>query len=112
MKKRAGNENGLVYSTGPVRQQPADPEEMVERNSGSVEVVFRIESKGRRGKMVTVLEMRGFHRKEIDRLAKELKSGCGTGGTVRGNHIELQGDQREAAAAVLREKSIRIRGQL
>jgi len=33
--------------------------------------------------------------KEIEKLAKELKSFCGTGGSAKDNEIIIQGDQRE-----------------
>jgi translation initiation factor 1 len=53
------------------------------------------------GKQITVIE--GLNDKEINLkdLAKKLKSKFACGGTVKGNIIELQGDQTHKAKQVL-----------
>jgi translation initiation factor 1 len=43
----------------------------------------------------------------IDDYAKALKSMCGSGGTVKGRTIEIQGDHREKIEAFLLEKGFR-----
>ena len=63
-------------------------------------MLFR--SEPRRGKTVTVV--RGLTPGELDAAAKELKRQCGTGGTAKDGTIELQGDHREKAAALLRAR--------
>lgn len=57
--------------------------------------------KGRKGKTVTVIS--GFqHRPEtLTTLAKALKAQCGTGGTVKDDTIEIQGDHRDKLVALL-----------
>jgi len=59
--------------------------------------------KRRFGKLMTIVE--GLDRKMIDikQLAKKLKSKLACGGTVKGDNIELQGDQKEAAKKILIE---------
>jgi len=49
--------------------------------------------------------------KPIDReaLLKDLKRSCGSGGTVREDHLELQGDQRDGAVAWLERQGFRTR---
>lgn len=49
--------------------------------------------KGRKGKTVTVIS--GFQAKPetLTALLKQLKTQCGTGGTLKDNEIELQGDR-------------------
>lgn len=51
--------------------------------------------KGRGGKTVTVIS--GFQSKPetLTTLAKQLKAQCGTGGTVKENEIEIQGDHKQ-----------------
>jgi translation initiation factor 1 len=51
--------------------------------------------KGRGGKTVTVIS--GFQSKPetLAGLAKQLKAHCGTGGTVKENEIEIQGDHKQ-----------------
>ena len=49
---------------------------------------------GRKGKTVTVIT--GFQCKEetLAQLLKQLKAQCGSGGTVKDNTLEIQGDHR------------------
>lgn len=63
---------------------------------------IRREKKGRGGKTVTVV--RGLQLKPADLkdLARQLKQACGTGGTVKDESIEIQGDHREKIAAALK----------
>jgi translation initiation factor 1 len=70
--------------------------------------------KRRFGKLMTLIE--GLDRKAIDikQLSKQLKSKLACGGTVKGDVIELQGDQRQTAKKLLietgfAEESIKIR---
>jgi translation initiation factor 1 len=53
------------------------------------------ESKGRGGKGVCIITGLKLKTDELNELAKKLKQACGTGGTVKDNIIEIQGDQRE-----------------
>lgn len=52
------------------------------------------ESKGRGGKSVTVIRGLPLTSSELKALAKQLKQRCGTGGAVKQDCIEIQGDQR------------------
>ncbi|MCD6383118.1 MAG: stress response translation initiation inhibitor YciH [Thermoplasmata archaeon] len=60
--------------------------------------------KRRYGKVVTIIT--GFDPSEIDveSLAKELKTRCAAGGTVKEGAIELQGDHKKKVINILREK--------
>lgn len=53
------------------------------------------ESKGRKGKGVTLIKGCQGSEAELKKLAKRLKALCGSGGTVKGGVIEIQGDHRE-----------------
>ena len=66
-------------------------------------VSMRRESKGRRGREVTILAgLAPLGDAKVAELASELKRACGTGGTVEpGGAIVLQGDRRDAAQAIL-----------
>lgn len=57
--------------------------------------------KGRKGKTVTVIS--GFQTKPetLAALLKQLKTQCGTGGTVRDNEIEIQGDHKQKLVQIL-----------
>jgi len=59
------------------------------------------ETKGRAGKGVTIVTGLRLTVGEIEALATKLKKRCGSGGTVRGGIIEIQGDHRDAIVAEL-----------
>jgi len=48
---------------------------------------------GKKGKLVTVITGLELNQGEAKKLLKKLKIACGTGGTVKDNFLELQGDQ-------------------
>lgn len=53
------------------------------------------ETKGRKGKGVTLITGLPLADDELKKLAKTLKQKCGTGGTVKNGVIEIQGDHRD-----------------
>ncbi len=77
------------------------------RGDGIVRV-FR-ETKGRRGKAVTVVRGVPLGAAELDDLARDLKRLCGTGGTVKDGAIEIQGDQRDRVVVALGERGYRVK---
>ena len=67
------------------------------------------ETKGRRGKGVTLVSDVPLDDAGIQDLAAKLKNRCGTGGTVKDGQIEIQGDQRERVCAVLEELGYKVK---
>lgn len=59
------------------------------------------EIKGRAGKGVTTITGLPLSPADIESLAGKLKRRCGSGGTVRGGVIEIQGDHRDLIVAEL-----------
>jgi len=59
------------------------------------------ETKGRAGKGVTTVTGLPLSIADIEAFAAKLKKRCGSGGTVRGGVIEIQGDQRDLIVAEL-----------
>jgi len=53
------------------------------------------ETKGRRGKGVTVISDLPLDESGVTELATKLKTRLGTGGTVKEGRIEIQGDHRD-----------------
>jgi translation initiation factor 1 len=103
----------LVYSTGagrlcpecarPIgecrcrRSKPAQP--VAPRSDGVVRVGR--ETKGRKGKGVTVITGVPLAGAALEELATRLKKRCGSGGTLHEGVIEIQGDHRDALVAEL-----------
>jgi len=108
MKNRSG---GLVYSTDSGRMCPGcrQPQSACECKSESVvegDGIVRVsrETKGRKGKGVTLITGVPLAASELKDLAKQLKAKCGTGGTVKDGVIEIQGDQRDLLVPVLEQR--------
>lgn len=61
---------------------------------GGVIKIMR-ETRGHKGKTVTVIGNLPFKENELKEFAKKLKARCGSGGTVKDGKIFIQGDQRQ-----------------
>lgn len=64
---------------------------------------------GRGGKAVTLVKNLSLSDEDLKSLAKRLKQACGTGGTVKDGVIEIQGEQREKIAEVLRGLGYKVK---
>jgi len=67
------------------------------------------ETKGRKGKGVTVITGLLLDEPGLQKLATDLKRRCGAGGTVKGNTIEIQGDHRDLLAAELTQRGYMVK---
>jgi translation initiation factor 1 len=81
-----------------------------EKIPSKVVVKLRIETKGRGGKIVTVLDGLPRNSDFLEGLGKELKKLLGTGGTAGETLIELQGDHRAAIRRILSERNFLVKG--
>ncbi len=73
-------------------------------------VKLRLETKGRGGKNVTVLDGLPRNAGFLDELLSSLKKACGTGGTRGDGYLELQGDCRERLRGLLAAKGMGVKG--
>ena len=71
--------------------------------------VLSIERKGRGGKTVTLVKGLQLSPTDRETLARELRQACGAGGTVDGDTLEIQGDQRPRAAEYLESLGIKVK---
>lgn len=88
---------------GPAPKPAPEPKEA----KGPARAVVRMERKGRGGKEVTVVEQLGLRAAELETWLKALKNGLGCGGTVEGDALVLQGDQRERLPELLTARGVR-----
>jgi translation initiation factor 1 len=94
--KKVNSFGGLVYSTDPnFKLQDNTTEEEQTLAPVQQKLRIRLDKKQRAGKAVTLIE--GFIGKAADKeqLGKSLKAFCGTGGSVKGDEILVQGDNRD-----------------
>ena len=89
----------IVYSTAQGRVRPEKKQPSAPKGDGIVRVGR--ETKGRKGKGMTIVTGVPLHPEGLRDLAKQLKQKCGTGGTVKGGVIEIQGDRRDLLVAEL-----------
>jgi translation initiation factor 1 len=69
--------------------------------------VVRMERSGRGGKEATVIEQLQLTAREREGWLKALKSSLGCGGSIEGDSIMLQGDQRERLKRVLADRGVK-----
>ena len=97
------NNSRLVYSTGDSNTcsicgkknhkcQCGKKKHCTAKSDGVVRLCR--ETKGRKGKGVTLIKGIDMPQDELKILAKDLKQKCGTGGTLKNGIIEIQGDHR------------------
>ena len=110
MKKSKKNRINVVYSTNPDFQFDEDTEGVQETLDPSAQRLYiSLDRKNRGGKEVTLIE--GFVGDEDDlkTLAKELKSKCGVGGSVKDSEIIIQGNFVEKLYKLLVDKNYQIK---
>lgn len=86
---------------------PAPPTPPAAKKLGTAKVGR--ETAGRKGKGVTVVWELGLSATAMQELATSLKQKCGTGGTVKDDRIEIQGDHRDRIAAELEKLGYKVK---
>ncbi len=69
--------------------------------------VIRMERAGRGGKAATVIEQLDLTPAERDAWLKALKAALGCGGSIEGDTLMLQGDQRKRLPALLAARGVK-----
>jgi translation initiation factor 1 len=70
-------------------------------------VYVRLEKKGRGGKTVSVIDGLHLSLQEREKLLKQFKTILGTGGTIKDNALEIQGDHRDRIIELLQTMGYR-----
>jgi|TARA_B110000444_G_scaffold136521_1_gene128149 translation initiation factor 1 len=86
------NQTRLVYSTEKGQIKSQESKKIRQYGDGVARINY--ETKGRKGNGVTTIS--GLYTEDIDlkTLIKKLKKNCGSGGTIKNNIVEIQGDHR------------------
>lgn len=79
-----------------------------EHDGKGTAVRVSLDTKGRKGKSVTIVSGLRHNPDIMEEIARELKQHCGAGGTVKDGEIEIQGDQRTRAMEKLRTMNYTI----
>jgi translation initiation factor 1 len=67
------------------------------------------ETKGRAGKGVTLVRGLALDNLALVTLGKQLKTACGSGGTVKDGVIEVQGDHCDKVIEVLKNQGFSVK---
>ena len=107
---QSGSKGGLVYSTDVGRTCPACRLALAQcvckaraKAAPVGDGVVRVsrQSKGRGGKSVTIVSGLALDSLALALLGKQLRTACGSGGTVKDGVIEVQGDHCELVMEAL-----------
>ncbi|MBU1171181.1 MAG: translation initiation factor Sui1 [Proteobacteria bacterium] len=108
---------GLVYSTEfgrmcPVCNKPeatciCRKKQPVMKTDGIVRLMR--ETKGRKGKGVTLITGVPLDEAGLKRLVKSLKQKCGCGGSLKNGIIEIQGDHRDVLEIELAGRGYKVK---
>ena len=108
---KSSSNGGLVYSTDGGRMCPAcrQPLAQCACKANSVPMgdgVVRVsrQTKGRGGKSVTLVKGLALDAAALALLGKQLRTACGSGGTVKDGVIEIQGDHCDLVMEALRKQ--------
>jgi translation initiation factor 1 len=92
--------------------QPSHKEAVFSAGMKLGRVVLRRETAHRGGKTVVVIDQfaSNISGKQIQALAKKLRSACGCGGTTKERSIEIQGNQVDKIRQLLEQEGFRVAG--
>lgn len=95
-KKKNANPGGIVYSTNPeFSYEPEEREEQETPVPAKQQLKVKLDTKQRAGKVVTLVDGFVGTGEDLEKLGKELKTKCGTGGSVKDGFILIQGDYKD-----------------
>lgn len=115
------DDSQLVYSTEtgricpncnrPIKKCVCKGRQSKSSSDAKTDGIIRIkrETKGRKGKTVTVISGFGKDDGDLKQLATNLKNICGSGGSVKDSIIIIQGDHREAVKSELEKQGFRTK---
>ena len=109
--------SNLVYSTdkGRIRNHSNKSDQKDHRQTSksaqtkNQHVLLKRETKGRKGSGVTLIENLPIEPDKLKKLAKEIKSKCSSGGTIKEGVIEIQGDHRNKIKLLLEAKEFKVK---
>jgi translation initiation factor 1 len=95
----AKDSNKIAYREFGDEEPESESTEELAPNQHNLKI--QVSRKGKGGKTVTIVS--GFQVSEatLMSLTKQLKNQCGTGGTMRDNEIEIQGDHKQKLLEIL-----------
>ncbi len=105
MNKKKTRPDGLVYSTNQDFyndfEEESTDQQTLPKEKQSLRV--KLDTKQRAGKVVTLIEGFVGANDDLEALGKQLKTKCGTGGSVKDGCVIIQGDYKEKILVWLKD---------
>jgi translation initiation factor 1 len=111
-KIKRKDETVLLWSdeTGDHRKDAKNKsKDIVEVAPSSLDLRIWLEKNKRGGKTVSVIKDLPHNPKYFQKLAKDLKKTCGSGGVFKDDTIEIQGDCREKMKSYLEKLGFKVK---
>jgi translation initiation factor 1 len=108
-KKNSSQQNGYVYSTNPNFKIEEEQEgEAATLPPQQQPLRIQLDTKQRAGKAVTLITGFVGTIADVETLGKQLKTICGTGGSVKDGAIIVQGDNRDKVLQWLQKNNYKL----
>jgi translation initiation factor 1 len=105
-RKKSG---GIVYSTNPDFKFEQEAASQLTLPVNQQLLYIWLDSKARKGKTVTLIKGFKGTEQDLENLARQIKSLCGTGGSVKSGEIIIQGDFREKIMLFLNKEGYKTK---
>jgi translation initiation factor 1 len=103
------NKGGMIYSTDPDFDYSESDDDMNTPKPEAQDLRVLLDRKQRKGKSVTLVTGFVGRYDDLNELGKQVKSSCGTGGTVKDGEILIQGDHCNKVLELLINKGYRAK---
>ena len=105
------NESRTVWTSeqGDLRKQQVSSHDVQSLPPSQQTVYLHHDSKGRGGRTVTVIKKLVLSNNDMKDLSKKLKHVCNSGGTIKDDTIEIQGEHRQKVAQALLEMGYKVK---
>jgi translation initiation factor 1 len=104
-------EANLLWSDeeGDLRKKKGKGKQTEEIVPSQIDLKIQLEKNKRGGKTVSVIMPLPYNPQYFQKLTKDLKKLCGTGGAYKESSIEIQGDHREKLKAHLEKMGFKVK---
>lgn len=99
--KRKSKQNSMAYQEFGTDNSQALQRGVPDLSPNQQDLRIQATRSGRKGKTVTIITGLQHNPETLTKLLKKLKSQCGSGGTVKENTLEIQGDHKQKLLEVL-----------
>ena len=108
-KRKPSNQNRIAYQEFNTDISPVIEQDNPDLPPQQQNLRVQATRAGRKGKTVTVIT--GFQHKPetLTKLLKQLKAKCGSGGTIKHDTLEIQGEHKELLVTLLSKLGYKVK---